>query len=160
MRAAYVTAGVAIFGMSCVATASQPSIQQLFTPNPAGCLAADAGALDLRVKVSPLDRTIGMPASGLVSGFRPGDVLTLVRTSKSGKIGLRQSVSLAASMPARTSVVFTLDDVVLSSTQAYEDETTFVVPSDGITWALFTSSEGEGEGEYMVRVRCAAPPTS
>ena len=109
MRGVRIPVAYAIFlALSTVATASSPSTKQLFRPDPSGCLAADAGAFDLSVKVIPYGAHVGTMGSGLVSGFLPGDVLTLVRTSKSGQGGLRDRLSLSALVagePGRTSVV-------------------------------------------------------
>jgi hypothetical protein len=158
MRPVYVTVGmVVLVVLGNVAAASPPTMEQLFTPNPSGCIAADAGALDLSVKITGAGTTIGLQGSGLVSGFRSGDVLTFVRTSKAGQGALRDRLSLAALLPGKAggiSVVFALDDVVLDSTCASQDTAKFVVPAEGATWALFTSGMGDGEGEYSVTVRC------
>ena len=147
-----------LLAMGGTVAAASSTVNQLFRPDPSGCLAADAGAFDLSVKVTPYGAHVGMMGSGLVSGFLPGDVLTLVRTSKSGQGGLRDRLSLSALVagePGRTSVVFTLNDVVLKGTDApVEDSALFVVPVEGATRSFFTSSMGEGEGEYTVTVRC------
>jgi hypothetical protein len=130
MRSMYVAVAVGfLFAMDTRAVAS-PTIEQLFTPNPSGCVAADAGALDLSIKITSLGTTIGLQGSGLVSGFRPGDVLTFVRTSKAGRRPLRDGLSLAALVPGeagRIAVLFALEDVVLESTQGAQDMATFVV---------------------------------
>lgn len=159
MRRAYIAVVYAILlTMSTVAAASPRTIEQLFNPSPLGCLAAEAGAFDLSVKVTPDGAQQGVAASGLVSGFQPGDVLGFVRTSKSGRGGLRDTLSLAAlvpGQPGRISIVFALDDVAPKAPGAtIEDRAQFVVPPDGATWAFFTSSAGDGEGEYTVTVRC------
>jgi hypothetical protein len=155
--------------MGSVVAASPPTFDQLFKPDAAGCLAVEAGALDLRVTVTSAGTQVGMPGSGLVRGFLPGDVLTFLRRSKAGPAGLRERLSLSALVPgeqARIAVVFALSDLVLDGAEASQDSATFAVPADGATWALFTGSAGEGEGEYTVTVRCvpgnpsASPPTS
>jgi hypothetical protein len=158
-----------LLGMGSVVAASPPTMGQLFKPDATGCLAAEAGALDLSVKVTSSGTQVGMPGSGLVSGFLPGDVLTFLRRSKAGQAGLRERLSLSALVPGeqgRIAVVFALSDMALDGAETSQDSATFAVPADGATWALFTGSAGEGEGEYTLTVRCApgspsaSPPTS
>jgi hypothetical protein len=113
-----------------------------------GCVAAEAGALDLGVKVITGGMQVGIAGSGLVTGFVPGDRLTFERRSKPGSTGLRDKVSLSALVPGepgRIVVVFAVSDMVLNVTQTSEE---------GATWALFTGGIGKGEGEYIVTVRC------
>jgi hypothetical protein len=145
-----------LVAIGTTAAASSPK-EPLFTPNSSGCAAAEAGALDLHVKLTPVGTQVGMAGSGLVTGFVPGDRLTFVRRSKAGSAGLRDTLSLSALVPGepgRIVVVFALTDMVLSVTQTSEESAKFVIPHEGATWALFTGSMGEGEGEYMVTVRC------
>lgn len=158
MRGVHLPIAVGILvAIGTTAAASSPTIEQLFTLNPLGCVAAEAGALDLNVKLTPAGTQVGMAGSGLVTGFVPGDRLSFVRRSKAGSAGLRDTLSLSALVPgepARIVVVFALTDMVLNVTQTSEESARFVIPHEGATWALFTGSMGEGEGEYMVTVRC------
>ena len=169
MRGVHLPLAVAIL-VACgtTAAASSRTIQQLFTPNPSGCVAAEAGALDLHINRTPVGTQV-MAGSGLVTGFMPGDRLSFVRRSEAGSTGLRDTLSLSALVPGepgRIVVVFALTDFVLNETQTSEESAMFVIPHEGATWALFTGSTSKGDGEYVVTVRCepgspsGSPPLS
>jgi hypothetical protein len=141
-----------LLGMGSVVAASPPTMGQLFKPDAAGCLAAEAGALDLSVKVTSSGTQVGMPGSGLVSGFLPGDGLMFLRRSKAGQGGLRERLSLSALVPGeqgRIAVVFALSDMLLDGAETSQDSATFAVPADAAAWALFTGSAGEGPGQSI-----------
>ena len=150
--------GGIVLSLGTVTSASPLLQESSLKQSTAGCRAANAGALDLSVDVG---RHTGMPGSGLVSGFRAGDVLVIVRKARAGERGLRHSLSLAALGEREIATVFSLGEVVLSDPQsASEEQARFAIPQAGAGWALFSSSMAEGEGEYTVTVRCEPPPPS
>ncbi|MGD9668366.1 MAG: hypothetical protein AB7U75_04825 [Hyphomicrobiaceae bacterium] len=144
-------------GVSVVAVAqARPieSLKALFQPNHAGCLAANAGALDLHVKVSRSGDDTGQYGSGLVSGFRQGDMLLIYRNSSDGQPLL--DYTLAALNDLQIAPVLSLDRTNASISQiSLTDQVKFVIPPEGTGWALFSNtSTPDGEGEYAITVRC------
>jgi hypothetical protein len=136
--------------MGAVAGPSPTEIRwNLFKPNTAGCNAANAGALDLRIKVDHFGNEEGEHGSRLVSGFRQGDTLLIVRKSSAGKRAL--TYTLAELDRQQIATVLLLD----SSHISVEDQARFVIPPEGTGWALFSNtSTVEGQGEYTITVRC------
>ncbi len=141
----------------CAAAQASPLDTEwaLFKPDTAGCVAANAGALDLRIKVNHSGDEEGQLGSGLVSGFRAGDTLMIVRKSNTGHREL--SFILSAIDSQQITTVFSLDEATPSNSQnPVADQVKFVIPPNGSGWALFSNTSGvEDVGEYNIVVRCA-----
>ena len=134
------------------------SLLELLQGHGEGCHAVNAGALDLDVKVNLHGPVGGLMGSGFVTGLRRGDMLTFARKTRPGPTGLWNRVALAVVDHAGTGQierVFALTEyVALAAEEPFHDEARYVIPAAGIGWSLFSSSAGEGEGEYSVTVRC------
>jgi hypothetical protein len=132
----------------------------LFKPNSAGCIAANAGALDLHVRVNASGSDEGQSGSGLVSGFHSGDMLLIHRKASSAQYAL--SFTLSALDSREIAPVLSLGELEPSEAQiSVEDQARYVVPPGGAGWALFSSTTAaNGEGEITVTVRCTPSKSS
>jgi hypothetical protein len=96
--------------------------------------------------------------SGFVDGFADGDVLIFAQVARSNSESFVHRVRLAAfdrGGSNQISTVFIAGEHVLAAGERWSRiGTSYVVPPSGTGWALFTSSLGEGEGEYEITVRC------
>jgi hypothetical protein len=130
----------------------------LIDSNPAGCAAVNAGALDLAVKIEASGLRTGLMGSGFVDGFAEGDVLTFTQEVRSGSNTFLHRLSLAAfdryGSHQMSTVFFVGDQVLAAGEQRSKVGTRYVIPTSATGWALFTSSLGEGEGDYTITVRC------
>ena len=125
--------------------------------NSAGCVAVNAGALDLGFQVDASGVRTGLMGSGLVSGFEEGDVLTFAQKATAGSVPLVQQLRLAAAdwRSNLLSTVFILEEHVVPSGKEWAlAGAMYTIPASGKHWSIFTASSGEGEGEYKVTVRC------
>ena len=123
----------------------------------AGCVAVNAGALDLAFQVDTSGVRTGLQGSGFVSGFEEGDVLTFAQKAAAGSVPLVQQLRLAAAdwRLDRLYTVFVLDEHVVPAGNEWAlAGTKYTIPASGKHWSIFTSSSGEGVGQYKVTVRC------
>ena len=123
----------------------------------AGCMAVNAGALDLGFQVSASGVRTGVQGSGFVSGFEEGDVLTFAQKAAAGSAPLVQQLRLAAA-DWRINLLFKVfvleEHVVPSGNEWALAGTKYTIPASGKHWSIFTASSSEGVGEYKVTVRC------
>ena len=123
----------------------------------AGCMAVNAGALDLGFRVDASGVRTGVQGSGFVSGFEEGDVLTFAQKAAAGSAPLVQQLRLAAA-DWRINLLFTVfvleEHVVPSGNEWALAGAKYTIPANGKHWSIFTSSSSEGVGEYKVTVRC------
>jgi hypothetical protein len=125
--------------------------------NSTGCVAVNAGELDLGFQVDASGVRTGLMGSGFVSGFEEGDVLTFAQKAAAGSVPLVQQLRLAAAdwRSNLLSTVFLLEEhVVLPGKEWVLAGAMYTIPASGKHWSIFTASSGEGEGEYKVTVRC------
>ena len=122
-----------------------------------GCVAVNAGALDLGFQVNASGVRTGLQGSGFVSGFKEGDVLTFAQKAAAGSAPLVQQLRLAAA-DWRINLLFTVfvleEHVVPSGNEWALAGTKYTIPASGKHWSIFTASSSEGVGEYKVTVRC------
>jgi hypothetical protein len=123
----------------------------------AGCMAVNAGALDLDFHVNASGVRTGLQGSGFVSGFEEGDVLTFAQKAAAGSAPLVQQLRLAAADWKLNLLfaVFVLEEHVVPSGNDWAlAGTKYTIPASGKHWSIFTTSSSEGVGEYKVTVRC------
>jgi hypothetical protein len=137
-----------------------------------GCDAVNAGALDINFKLAASGLISGLKGSGFVKGFEEGDELTFVQRAIAGSTPLVHRLYLAAFDRSGSNLIRTVlafeehvvpsgeEHVLPSGKQWSESDASFVVPTGGRAWAMFTATGAEGEGEYSVKVRCKPAPQS
>ena len=149
---------MSVSGLLLVLGSGRLLASPLTDSNPAGCAAVNAGALDLAVKIESSGLQTGLMGSGFVDGFAEGDVLIFTQDARSGSDTFLHRLSLAAFDrygSHQISTVFFLGEHVLAAgEQRSKVGTRYVIPTSATGWALFTSSLGEGEGDYTITVRC------
>jgi hypothetical protein len=123
----------------------------------AGCVAVNAGALDLGFQVDASGVRTGVQGSGFVGGFAEGDVLTFAQKAAAGSAPLVQQLRLAAA-DWESNLLFTVfvlkEHVVPRGNEWALAGVTYAIPARGKHWSIFTTTSSEGVGEYKVTVRC------
>jgi len=143
----------ALLLLSCAWTLASP----LSHSNVGGCAAVNEGAFDLAVHIGSTGLQTGLAGSGFVDGFAAGDVLNFTYTAQAGPSTFLHRLSLVAFDPygsRQISRVFVVGEQVLAPGEHHAAGTRYVIPASAVGWALFTSSLGEGEGDFTIKVRC------
>lgn len=123
-----------------------------------GCASVNTGALDVAATVNSSGLVAGLFGSGVVAGFKEGDILSFAVEAHSGSLPFRHLVRLTAIDRSawETHTVFVPTEHVLAPGAKWSQVgNTYAIPRHGAHWSLFTAGMAEGDGDYKVTVRCA-----
>lgn len=119
-----------------------------------GCIAVNAGHLDLNFQVDGVSHWGSAP----VRGFAAGDIIRFRLVTTALKTGLQQTVRYESIDPDTNAPISTRltigPDYVVEGMTFEAPEVSFAISKEASAQAFFTSSSGEGAGRIKLTVRC------